>query len=115
MPETEIKTPETDPRPRKRSSFRQLEQKLTIILAADLALFVLYLITAGSGIVWLKWLIALVTVAGSAFFLFFMYLIGEVKKDRKRSHWLICAFAGIAICVIVSLICNYPSPLPTVK
>lgn len=115
MPETEIQTPQTEPRPRKRNGYRQLEQKLTIILAADLALFLLYMIVAGAGIVWLKWLIALITVAGSAFFLFFMYLIGEVKKERKRSHWLICAFAGIAICIIVSLICNFPSPLPVVK
>lgn len=114
MPEKEIQTPVTE-RPRKRSTYRDLERNLTIILAIDLALFLLYLITAGVGIVWLKWIIGIINILGSAFFLFFMYLIGEVKKERKRSHWLICAFAGIAICVIVSLICNYPSPLPVVK
>lgn len=94
----------------KRNGFRQLEQMLTMAVLADFMLFLLFLIVSGFGILWLKVITALLTIALSGLGTGFLVLIGEHK--RIRSRWIITAFAGILICTLVSLIANYPSPMP---
>ena len=39
----------------------------------------------------------------------FLFMTGELKK--RRSLWMVVGFVGILVCLLVSLICNYPSPL----
>lgn len=94
----------------RRRSFRQLEQTLTIVVLADLALFVLFLIASGLGIVWLKVVTAILTIVLSLLGGGFLFLIGE--HTRIRSRWILTAFVGILICTLVSLIAGYPAPLP---
>lgn len=89
-------------------SFRQLEQKLTVAVAADLAVFALYLISAGMGIGWLKVIGAVLCIGISALGSGFLCLIGEHK--RQRSRWLLAAFGALLVCCVVSLICGYPCP-----
>lgn len=94
----------------KRNSYRQLEQMLTVAVLADLALFVLFLISSGFGIVWLKVITAILTFGMSGLGTAFLVLIGEHKKIRSR--WILTAFVCIAICTLVSLIAGYPAPMP---
>ena len=37
-----------------------------------------------------------------------LYLTGEFK--RRRSLWMVTGFAGIVLCILVSLLVNYPAP-----
>lgn len=93
----------------KRNSYRQLEQLLTLVVLADLALFLLFLIVSGFGITWLKVITALLTLGLSGLGIAFLVLIGEHKKIRSR--WILTAFVGILLCTLVSLIAGYPGPV----
>ena len=92
----------------RRNRYREMEYQLTRILIADAAVFVLYLLFAGLGVGFLKWLFAIVAIAASGLFAALLYLNGEWKK--KRSLWMFMGYASIALCTLVSLIANFPSP-----
>lgn len=92
-----------------RRSFRQLEQQLTIVVGIDLAIYLLYLLFAGIGITWLKVILAVAGIVLSLLGAAFLVLIGEYK--RRRSLWILCAFGSIAVCILVSLITRFPSPI----
>lgn len=94
--------------PNQKKGFRALEQMLSVGIGIQLALYVLYLIVAGCGIVWLKVILGLLTMAAGVLGCGFLVLIGEHK--RPRSRWLLAAFGSMAVCTLVSLIFNYPSP-----
>lgn len=79
-------------------------------LALDLFLFIIYLIAAGNGIIWLKVIIAILTILLSLLCLGFLYLSQEIL--RPRSLWMSVTAAAIAICLLFSLILNFPSPNP---
>ncbi len=95
---------------KKQSKFQALELRLTVTLLADAGMFLLYLITAGAGIIWLKVITALLAILIAAAGLGLLYLTGELR--RRRSLWIGTGFAAIVLCILVSLICNYPSPNP---
>ncbi len=92
----------------KRSRYRELEFNMTRILLIDTAVFLLYLLFAGFGVIPMKIITAIVAIIGSLLCLGFLYLCKEFK--RRRSHWMILGFAAIAFCTLVSLITNMPSP-----
>jgi len=92
----------------RRNRYRELEYQLTRVLIADAAVFVLYLLFAGLGVGFLKWLLAIVAIVGSGLFAGLLYLNGEWRK--RRSQWMFLGFAAIAVCTLVSLICNFPAP-----
>ena len=92
----------------KRSKYRQLEQFLTMLLALTGAMFVLYLVTAGLGIVVLKIILALAVALLGGFCLFILYRTRELL--RSRSLWLTLSFCSMILLTVVSLICNYPAP-----
>ena len=94
-------------RPRPTKNFRQLEHLLTIVLCIALAMFALFLLGSGNGIIWLKVVAAIAVIVIDALAVGFLVLIQEHK--RSRSRWLVVAFAGILLCTLVSLILNYPS------
>lgn len=90
----------------KRSRYKEMEQLMTTLLIADAIIFVLYLIVAGAGIVWLKIITALLEFLISFGSLAFLYLSQELMK--QRSLWLTCGFFGLLICLIASLILAFP-------
>ena len=92
----------------KRNRYRELEKKVTLMIAADAAVFVLYLLVAGAGVVALKVITSIVAIIGSLLGLGFLFMAGELLK--KRSLWMTVAFASVLLCTIVSLVCNFPAP-----
>ncbi len=90
-------------------SFKQLEQKLTYAVFVDLALFVFTLIAAGKGILWLKILLGLLTIALSGAGCAFLVMINE--HHRSRSLWILTAFGALLACTVVSFITGYPAPV----
>ena len=91
-----------------RRSFRQLENQLTMVIGVHLLLFTLYLVFAAMGITWMKVILAVLAIALSILGCGFLVLIGEHK--RRRSLWMLCAFGSIGVCVLVSLLTQFPGP-----
>ena len=98
----------------KRNRYREMESLMTKIIIADALVFVLYLISAGMpGWSVLKVITAIVAIFGSALCAGWLYLTGEFA--RRRSLWMVTGFICIIICVLFSLLLNYPCPtLPPV-
>lgn len=94
----------------KKNLYKDMERSVTLVLLADLLLFVFYLIAAVNGIVWLKVILFILTALLSVLCLLFLYYTGEINK--QRSLWMTTAFAAITVCVLFSLVLNYPSPNP---
>ena len=92
----------------KRRRYKELETLLTRILLADVAVFVLYLIFAGLGVTAMKVITAIIAILASGLCLGFLYINGEMKK--RRSRWMVMGFAAVVVCLLVSLVLNYPSP-----
>ena len=91
-----------------RRRYKDIERFLTQVLIADAAVFVLYMIFAGIGIGWLKVITTILCIVASVACLALLYMTGEMKKARSR--WLVLGFGSIVVCLLVSLILNYPSP-----
>ena len=93
---------------RKKNSFRKFESFLTKVILGELAGFLLMLLFAALGVGWLKWILAvaviLVSGAGCAL------LVSKQEHKRRRSWWMLAAFAGMLLCTLVSLIARYPAP-----
>lgn len=94
----------------KRNRYKQMEELLTKILLADAAIFVLYLIFAGTGVTALKAITAIIAILVSGLSLAFLYMNGEIKK--RRSRWMVAGFGAVLVCLLVSLVVHYPSPAP---
>ena len=92
-----------------RKRYKELEQMMARILMADVAVFALFVLFAGLDIVALKVICAIVAIIVSGMSLAFLYMTGELKK--RRSLWLVVGYIGVLACLLVSLLCNYPSPL----
>ena len=92
----------------RQNRYKLLERLLTIILCTDTVAFIVYLISAGSGILWLKIVTAIVCFMLSAYILWVLYAAREIGK--QRSLWITTGSAAIALCLLVSLIVNYPYP-----
>ncbi len=95
---------------KKKSRYRQMEQIMTFVLLGDLALFVIFLIAGGFGIIWLKVITSIIAMLISGLCLWFLYMTQELLK--RRSLWMSAAAAAILLCVLFSLILNFPSPNP---
>lgn len=93
---------------RKRPGFRRLERMLTMVIAAETALFLLMLMVAAFGIIWLKVVLGVVILAVSAMGCGLLILMQEYR--RRRSWWLLSAFGSLLLCTLVSLIAGYPAP-----
>lgn len=88
--------------------YKEMEKYMTYGLIGDAALFVLYLIFAGLGIIWLKVILLLLVLILSGLILAYLYMTKELM--RPRSMWMSVAAAAIAVCLLASLILNFPSP-----
>lgn len=94
-----------------KSRYQQMEQILTIALIAVAVLFLVYLIAAGCGVLWLKIFTAVLAILASGACLALLFFSAEILK--KRSLWLTVGFASVVLCILVSLIFHYPSPNPS--
>ena len=92
----------------KPNRYRIMERYMTYALCLDTVLFVLYMIAAGNGIIWLKVILTLLCLALSGALLWFLYVTRELL--RQRSLWITVGAGAIAICLLFSLLLNFPSP-----
>ena len=92
------------------SRYKEMEFYVTCTLLVNLILFIIYLIAAGNGIIWLKATAAVLTILVSLLCLAFLYLNKEIY--RQRSLWMSTGALAILLCVVFSLILNFPSPNP---
>ncbi len=93
-----------------RKRYAVTEQYITLALIVASLFLVFYLAAAGSGVIWLKILLAIVAILICGLCLAFLYLSKELLK--QRSLWMTVAAAAVIICILASLILNYPSPHP---
>ncbi len=91
-----------------RRRYKDVERILAQILLGEAAVFVLYMIFAGLGVIALKVATSIIIVIASVLCLAFLYMCGEMFK--RRSRWLVFGFAALLLLLLVSLILNYPSP-----
>ena len=97
----------------KRNRYREMESLMTKVILGDLLVYILFLICAGNGWTVFKVITAIISIFGSLLCLGWLYMTGEFP--RRRSLWMITAFACIALCVLLSLLLNFPCPaLPVV-
>ncbi len=93
---------------RSRNRYREMESLMTKIILADLVVFILYLVCAGLGWTVLKVVTAIIAIIGSGLCTGWLYITGEF--GRRRSLWMVTGFISIVICVVVSLLLDYPCP-----
>lgn len=91
------------------SRYTQMQQYMTYALLANLGLFVLYLIFAGFGVIWMKAILSILSIIVSLGCLGFLYLCQELL--RRRSQWMSVSAGALLICTLISLMLNYPSPV----
>ena len=96
-----------------RRRYKDIERALTYALIVDFIIFVLYMVFAGIGITALKIITTIVVVIASVGSLALLYMTGEMKKARSR--WLVLGFGCTLLCLLVSLLLNYPSPAQIVS
>ncbi len=92
----------------KPNRYKEMERYMTYTLCIDAVVFILYLLVAGNGIIWLKVILTLLCFAISGALLWFLYATKELLK--QRSLWITTGAAAIAICLLFSLLLNFPSP-----
>lgn len=93
----------------RRNRYREMEFQMTRILAADAAVFLLFLLFSAFNVGFLKWLLAIIAILGSGLCLAFLYLSGELLK--KRSLWMTVGFASVVVCTLFSLILRFPGAI----
>lgn len=90
--------------------YNQMERYMCIALVLDLIFFITYLIAAGNGIIWLKITMVILTLVLSFLCLAYLYLTQELLK--QRSLWMSVSAVAIAVCLLFSVLLNFPSPRP---
>ena len=95
---------------RKNNRYLQFERYMTVVLGIALLIFIIFLITSGTGTLWLKVTTAIMSILLTILCLAYMYLTGELL--RRRSLWMSTIAAAILICTLFSLILQFPSPIP---
>ena len=93
---------------KKRSRYKKMESLITTVLCVDAVIFLAYLIFAGSGLIAMKTIAAILCLLISAAVLYFLYMTRELL--RKRSLWMTLAALCIIICILTSLILRFPAP-----
>lgn len=97
--------------PQRNSRYAEMRKNMSYMLLADLGMFILYLIAAGNGIIWLKVLSAIIAIFASVLCLGYLYLTQELFK--KRSLWMTVAAGAILFCILFSVVLNFPCPAPS--
>ena len=92
-----------------KNRYKEMEKYMTIILIALAVFFIIYLVTAGTGVIWLKVLMAIIDILVGLLCLAYLYITKLIFAPR--SLWMTFAAASIVICILFSLILNFPSVL----
>ena len=87
-------------------NYKKMDQFMTNALIADGVLFLLYLIFAICGVIWLKVILALCVILISGGSLALLYINKELL--HRRSLWMTVAACSAIICLLFSLILNFP-------
>ena len=90
------------------SKVQQMKKYMTYALIAAAVLFVLYIIFASAGIVWLKALTAILAMLICFACLAFLYMTNSLL--RPRNLWMTTAAGAIIVCLLFSLMLNFPCP-----
>lgn len=90
--------------------YTNMERIMLIILAAMTVLFVIFLFASGAAVTWLKVICAIVAIIVSILCLIYLYLTGELL--RQRSLWISAGFAAIIVCILFSVVLQFPCPKP---
>ena len=93
---------------KKPDRYKLMERYLTVMLCMDTAAFILYMVFAGLGIVWLKVIFTIVCLVLSSFLLWILYVSKELL--RQRSLWITTGAGAIVVCLLFSLLLNFPIP-----
>ena len=88
--------------------YKIMERFMSVALSVDAVLFFIYLIAAGNGIIWLKVILTFLCLGISGLMLWFLYATKELL--RQRSLWITTGAAAIIVCLLFSLLLNFPSP-----
>ena len=88
------------------NDYKDLDKYMTYTLIGTGIAFVLYLLFALLGIVWLKVVLSILIFLVCAGVLTVLYLSGEISK--RRSRWMTLGAACTAWCLFVSLITGCP-------
>lgn len=86
--------------------YKDFERYMTIALIADAVIFVVYLIAAATGVIWLKAVTAIIAFLLSGLCLVYLYITHELLKSR--SMWMTVGAASVILCTLFSLILNFP-------
>ena len=92
----------------KRNRYREMESIMTKVIIVDALVFVLFLVCAGMGWAVFKVITGIIAIVASLLALGWLYITGEFT--RRRSLWMVTGFIGIVLCILVSLLLNYPAP-----
>lgn len=90
--------------------YKQMERLIGCVLGAAVLLFIIYLIAAGCGVVWLKAVTSILVILAGAGCIGYLYMTQELLK--RRSLWMGMAAAALVLCTLLSLIFCFPSPNP---
>lgn len=93
-----------------RNRYQQMEQYMLGALLAALFMFIIYLFAAGTGTIWLQVISAILAIGISGACLYFLYISKELL--RPRSLWMSVGAAAIIVCILFSIILQFPSPNP---
>lgn len=92
-----------------KNRYKEMEKYMTLVLIGAAVLFVVYLIAAGCGILWLKILTAIIAILICGLCLVYLYMTKLLLAPR--SLWMTVAAGSVIICLIFSLILGFPAPL----
>lgn len=93
-----------------RNRYKQFEQYMTGALLAGLVFFIIYMIAAGTGTIWLQVISAIFVFGLSGLCLYVLFQSKELLKPR--SLWMSVGAFALAFCLLFSLILQFPSPNP---
>ena len=93
---------------RRRARYKRLETMITALLCLDVVVFIAYLVFAGMGMIALKIITAIACIGISGFVLYRLFVTRELL--RRRSLWMTLGAACIIVCILFSLILNFPCP-----
>lgn len=91
---------------KRNNRYRQFDMLMTKVVLGDVFIFLLYLLSAATGIGFLKAMTAIIAILGSGLCLGYLFLTQELLK--KRSLWMTLSFAAIILLTLLSLICKVP-------
>ncbi len=94
---------------RKNKRYQETMRNLTILLAANTVVFILYVLVAFYGILWLKAITSIFAILLSVLCLFYLYLIRSLF--RRRGFGLSAGYSGIVLLTILSLLTGFPNPI----